>query len=84
MERGEADRQTWPGRLQQPSPWKPLALKREAQRMGWLAHHELMHACMHELTTRVRMSEVIILGTDTSIGVHPPCPSSPLLASPQV
>lgn len=38
----------------------------------------------HTLTTRVRMSEVIILGTDTSMGVHPPWPSSPELARPHV
>ena len=35
-------------------------------------------------TMRVRCREVIIRGTPTSMGVHPPCPSSPLLARPQV
>lgn len=35
-------------------------------------------------TTRVRISEPIILGTQTSMGVHPPWPSSPELARPQV
>ena len=33
---------------------------------------------------RVRCSEVIIRGQLTSMGVHPPCPSSPLLARPHV
>ena len=35
-------------------------------------------------TMRVRCSEVMARGTPTSMGVHPPCPSSPLLARPQV
>ena len=35
-------------------------------------------------TMRVRCSEVIMRGTPTSMGVQPPCPSSPLLARPQV
>jgi hypothetical protein len=35
-------------------------------------------------TMRVRCREVIIRGTPTSMGVQPPWPSSPLLASPQV
>lgn len=43
----------------------------------WLAPHATD-------TMRVRCSEVIMRGTLTSMGVHPPWPSSPLLARPQV
>lgn len=43
----------------------------------WLAPHAT-------LTMRVRCRLVIMRGMLTSMGVQPPCPSSPLLARPHV